>query len=838
TGCPAGQACLTGTCQPDPCGGLSCPSGTFCRGGYCVQACVFVSCQVNERCGPDGFCVANPCHGKTCGAGQVCRDGLCEANGCAAVTCGAGQVCDTGSGDCVSDPCNGVSCPVGQCLGGQCYSSNPGGGPAPPPAVPPEAKSGCGCGAAGGELGLLLLGLLLPWRRRTRRATPRRALRPSGAALALLLALTAGATGCSKTEEAKPPPCTSPNCNGACVDFDNDPAHCGSCGSPCAAGQICVEGGCGPSSAVAPYLSAVSPTSAPNGATRTVSLTGQRFQAGAQVVVLGAGAQAVPATFADSGHLSATLDLTAASPGASEIRVVNPSQVISNGAAFDVTLAAPALTGLACQGASCVPAGGTEATTAVGSGTAVTVDLVVSGTGLVASSQCRIASASLPEIGLPSTLSGGQLHCQLDLRLTHPDAYQVTVVNGGVARSNALTFTVLTATPALTAISPTAAQGGQVIALTADGSGFDGSSEVLVDGQTTFNGSAIVTTFVSGARLNAQPVDLRGLSAGTHLVRVRNGALQTPELPFTVTQAAPALSTVSPTSVRQGAAATVTVAGANSDASTAIELQAPGAGTFTPIATTFVSATQATASYTFGQAGSWLVRVSNAAGASGPLPVRVLSNVAVLSAVSPASAQQGQTVNLSLTATNLDPVGTPAVHLASASLGCPTAPCSLDRTPTVAGNILTVSGLSLSGWDAGTFAVTVVNAGAQPSNSLGFTATPGNPTLASVSPSACVMQGAAPVVLTLTGTNFAKPDAGGTGGSTVHAASAAIPDYVVPGATVASSTSISVSFDSSTAIPGSYTLQIWNPGPAILKSGTIPFKVAASYAAPPLNTCP
>jgi hypothetical protein len=669
--------------------------------------------------------------------------------------------------------------------------------------------------------------------------------------LALLVALTLGAGGCGK-DEPKPPPCTSPNCNGACVDFDTSPANCGSCGAACAAGQICVDGGCGPSGAVAPYVSAVSPTSAANGATRTVSLTGQRFQAGAQVVVLGAGAQAVPATFADSGNLSATLNLTSASPGASEIRVVNPDNVISNGAAFDVTLAAPVLTALACQdpGAFCVPEGGTGATTAVGSGTAVTVTLVVSGTGLVPSSQCRIASVGFPEMGLPSTLSGGQLRCQLDLRLTHPATYDVTVVNGGVARSNVLGFTVLTATPVLTAISPTAAQGGQVIALVADGSGFDGSSEVLVDGQATFNGSAIVTSFVSGARLNAQPVDLRGLSAGTHSVTVRNGALQTSPLTFTVTQAAPQLATVSPTSARQGTAVTLQATGANFDASTKIELQAPGAGTFTPIAaTTVISATQASAAYTFGQAGSWLVRVSNGAGASGPLAVRVLSNVAVLSAVSPVSAQQGQTVNLSLTAGNLDPGGTPTVHLASASLGCPAAPCSLDRIPTVSGSTLTVAGLSLAAWDAGTFAVTVVNAGAQPSNSLGFTATPGTPTVAGVSPT-CAVQNVTPVAVTLTGTNFAKPDGAGNGGSAVHAASescatgtcvapctaiCAVPDFTVPGAsvTVVSPTRIDVSFDTTLAVPDIYRLSVWNPGPTILKSSEVrTFTVKGS------GTCP
>ncbi|HZY04518.1 MAG TPA: IPT/TIG domain-containing protein, partial [Anaeromyxobacteraceae bacterium] len=580
---------------------------------------------------------------------------------------------------------------------------------------------------------------------------------------------------------------------------------------------------------VAPYVSAVNPTSAAAGASQTVSVTGQRFQTGAQVVVLGAGAQAVAATVTDSGHLSASLDLTSASPGAAEIRVVNPDRVISNGAGFDVTLAAPSLTSFACTGASCVPAGGTAATTAVGSSTEVRVTLTVTGTGLVSGSQCRLAAAGFAEIGLVSTPSGGQLQCQLDMRLVHPGAYDLTVVNGGVARSNPLTFTVLTATPTLTAISPTAAQAGQQIALTADGSGFDQSSEVLLDGSSTFNGTAIVTSFVSGTRLNAQPIDLRGAAPGTYTVTVRNGT--TPgsgSLTFTVTPAAPTLTAISPTSARQGATVTLQATGTNFDASTKIEVQAPGAGTFTPIAATTVTPpTQASAAYTFGQEGSWLVRVSNATGASGPLAVRVLSNVAILSSISPVSAQQGQTPTLTLTATNLDPGGAITVHLASPTLGCPTAPCSLDLTPTVSGTTLTVSGLSLSGWDAGTYAVAVVNAGAQPSNSLGFTATPGTPALLSASP-ACVNQGPTPTAVTLTGTNFAKPDAGGNGGSAAHAASASVPDYVVPGVTVVSPTTITVSFDSSAAIPDSYTLQIWNPGPTILKSGTIAFRVGSS----------
>lgn len=35
-------------------------------------------------------------------------------------------------------------------------------------------------------------------------------------------------------------------CNGACVNTRSDPANCGSCGFPCAAGQVCRFGNCGP----------------------------------------------------------------------------------------------------------------------------------------------------------------------------------------------------------------------------------------------------------------------------------------------------------------------------------------------------------------------------------------------------------------------------------------------------------------------------------------------------------------------------------------------------------------------------------------------------------------
>jgi hypothetical protein len=76
-----------------------------------------------------------------------------------------------------------------------------------------------------------------------------------------------------------------------------------------------------------------------------------------------------------------------------------------------------------------------------------------------------------------------------------------------------------------------------------------------------------------------------------------------------------------------------------------------------------------------------------------------------------------------------------------------------------------------------------------------------------------------PVKIKLAGTNFAKPPvAGGTGGTTVHiSAPDAVPpllDYAIPvGATrVNSAAEIEVEFDTRTALPGKYDVQIWNPG--------------------------
>ena len=121
-GCPlAGQVCLENSCQDHPCAGVRCALGQYCSDGFCKSSCGRVACGAGGRC-VDGRCVAGSasCAGDSCGAGIPCNGGLCDS-ACAGVHCLQGQVCRAGS--CMDDPCSRVRCPQGErCAEGQCLS--------------------------------------------------------------------------------------------------------------------------------------------------------------------------------------------------------------------------------------------------------------------------------------------------------------------------------------------------------------------------------------------------------------------------------------------------------------------------------------------------------------------------------------------------------------------------------------------------------------------------------------------------------------------------------------------------------------------------------------------
>lgn len=99
--CPSGQTCIAGSCV-DPCTVIQCDDSQVCSAGACIDKCACAGCAAGNDCQPSGLCSPTACAGVTCPPGATCQlDGTCK-DGCDGVTCPAGQVCT--EGQCVIDP--------------------------------------------------------------------------------------------------------------------------------------------------------------------------------------------------------------------------------------------------------------------------------------------------------------------------------------------------------------------------------------------------------------------------------------------------------------------------------------------------------------------------------------------------------------------------------------------------------------------------------------------------------------------------------------------------------------------------------------------------------------
>ncbi|HEY0478017.1 MAG TPA: MopE-related protein [Kofleriaceae bacterium] len=282
--CATDQVCLDGACQANPCNGVTCPGGEFCRGGSCVASCLGVRCSATETC-RDGACTPSGCN-LPCATDEVCNPdtGNCQPALCFTGQCPQTKVCDRVSGACLPNLCQGVTCPSGQtCTEGQC-------GLEPHGSLVTTGGSG-GCSTGGdGSLGAGLVLLALAWRRRRSRSrTQSRSAAASGLpaaaiAAAVLVAGVAGVAGCKQNNYCLEcatgdggtgsgsgdggPPDVGPvgcdpnqihpetcngvddNCDGRIdegFDLQTDVLNCGACGVGCnkpGAQTRCVAGGC------------------------------------------------------------------------------------------------------------------------------------------------------------------------------------------------------------------------------------------------------------------------------------------------------------------------------------------------------------------------------------------------------------------------------------------------------------------------------------------------------------------------------------------------------------------------------------------------------------------
>ena len=147
--CPAGQACLNGSCalactSNDACGAgkichngacivgcathADCGAGQFCSGKSCMPGCVSdLGCQTGFYCNTSSNqCISGCMSNANCATGYFCSFGICVQSGinCIVdVSCGSGMICESGA--CVSGCRDNTNCMVGQeCQNGQCQNIN------------------------------------------------------------------------------------------------------------------------------------------------------------------------------------------------------------------------------------------------------------------------------------------------------------------------------------------------------------------------------------------------------------------------------------------------------------------------------------------------------------------------------------------------------------------------------------------------------------------------------------------------------------------------------------------------------------------------------------------
>lgn len=195
-------------------------------------------------------------------------------------------------------------------------------------------------------------------------------------------------------------------------------------------------------------------------------------------------------------------------------------------------------------------------------------------------------------------------------------------------------------TPTVSSLSPSSATiNGAAFTLTINGTNFDSGATVK------WGSTALTTTYVSSTKLTAAvPASLLA-TAGAVVVSVTTSAGTSAYGAFTVSQALPSVTALSPTSVTAGSSGfTLSAAGANFDSSAKVNWNEAA------LTTTYVSATSLTATVPaslVANAGAATVTVSTTAGTSNNFTFTINAASPTISALSPPSGTAGSTVTIS-----------------------------------------------------------------------------------------------------------------------------------------------------------------------------------------------
>ncbi len=544
---------------------------------------------------------------------------------------------------------------------------------------------------------------------------------------------------------------------------------------------------------IQPVLTSVTPNSVAAGSPTTpVTITGIGFVDGISVRFVTASASTgIYANYVNSTKMTVFIEASLlTTPGDAKIQAIDLDYPNNSTLAFTITPAAPSKATLT----SLVPASVTQGTSTTG--------IQVNGSGFANGCTAQWNGTPLSTI----LLNASQLSVQIPTSLTAlPGSASITVVNPGAPASNALTFTVTAQYANVRSLSPTSATaGGPAFTLTVNGGGLLNS--IYSGAVVEWNGTPLVTTFVSSTQLTAQVPASLIATPGTANVTIVNPSAN-PGLPavFTILPASPpALTSLSPTSTTVGSSAfTLTVSGSNFTSGATVLWNGSS------LATTFVSSTHLTAQVPanlVSVAGNMNITVYEAGvAASNALTFTVSPlSAATLTAIVPSSVKAGSP-GFTLTVTGTGFAATSVVEWNGAPVAT-TFVSSTQLTAQIPAGLIATSGQA---------ALQVGNPSAVLSNSLTFTIAAPPPVISSLSPTSAPSGGPA-FNLTVNGSGFVSGAAVQWNGSSLAT-------------TFVSATQLTAQVPASdTAAAGSASVTVLNPGSAPSNAVTFVVTVPAT----------
>jgi len=538
----------------------------------------------------------------------------------------------------------------------------------------------------------------------------------------------------------------------------------------------------------APTITSTSPSSRGQGAaSQEITVKGTNFESGASLS-FGSGVTVNSTTFKTSTEVTANVTIeSGASTGPRTVTLTNPDATtasLSSGftvnAAPSVEATAPSSRG---QGAS------SQSITVSGTNFASGAAVSFSGTGIKVNSTTFKSSTELTaNITIESSAATGAR----TVTVTNADAGSASLAGG---------FTV-NAAPTVSSTTPSSrGQGASNQEITIGGAHFISGASV------SFSGTGVKvnsTTFESDTQITVNVTVESGALAGGRTVTVTNPDAGTGSLAsgFTV-NAAPTVTSTSPSSADQGGIENVTVKGTGFTSGASASF---GSG-ITVNSTTFKSSTELTANITIesgAATGARTVTVTNPDAGVGSLASAFTVNGApTVTSTSPSSRGQGATSQeVAVKGTNFE-------SGANASFG---PGITVNSTTFKSSSELTANITIESGASTGARTVTVTNPDATTASlSSGFTVNPG-PTITSPTKASPINPGrGGTTTFTMAGTNFVS-------GLTVTGNGTA----TVKKATWLSSTSISIEVEGKgeKGGPGSFTVTNPDGGRATSEEGS------------------